>query len=411
MSQNSYKGRFWILFMGPLSYLIALCASCTTDSQPLDEFTVTESAGIARELEYIQLEILLPGPPESEQAVSIQEKDQADLLEGQLLGFTRQTEGDYLVKYLFPVSIGANQTKSYQVFLQKGTSQLEHLKMGGVDLNLKVENAYFIADLTDTKATPENGLGQGQLAGLTLKQFGNQLLERTHINMHWSPNFQREGQDYKTFGHMKDDLVRIEPGPYRLNIAREGYVPGFEAIRLKVEYQFYAGLPYFTFTSEMIVEDSLELMLLRNDEMTMDSLFTHVVFPRPNGEILSLPLYDGYSVDSLAKDPIRDDADWLYFYNEHHNYAFGSIRLNYDNKNLEGEPSALFGQHTKVSNAVNGGRYWNRRLIHDHSTLVPKGCRYYEENAYIVFRATLEDPGAEIEPYFKRLTSPLRVEH
>ncbi len=264
------------------------------------------------------------------------------------------------------------------MFSRKGTSEPEQLKIEGTDLNLKVENEYFIADLTDVKATSENGLGAGQLAGLILKQFDNQLLERSHINMHWSPSFQREGQDYKTFGHMKEDSVLIEQGPYRLSIFRSGTVPGFDAIRLNVEYQFFAGLPYFSFTSEIIAEDSLEVILLRNDEMTMDSLFTHVRFPRPSGEIKTVPMYDGFSIESLGKDPIRDDADWLYFYNEHHSYAFGSIRLNYDNKNLDGRSSALYKEHTKITNASNGGRYWNRLLVHDQKTLVPRGSRYFE---------------------------------
>lgn len=409
MDQTATIGRFRAFLSGPMFYLIVSCTSCM-DSQPLYVFTVTESSGIARELEYIEVGILLQGPLDSEQALSIREKDQSDLIEGQFLGLAKQTNGKHILQYLFPISLGANQTKVFEVVSRKGTSQLEHLKIEGTDLNLKVENAYFIADLTNVKASSGNGLGSGQLAGLQLKQFDNQLLERTHINMHWSPNFQREGLDYKTFGHMKDDSVRIEQGPYRLSIFRSGYVPGYEAIRLNVEYQFYAGLPYFFFTSEMIAEDSVELILLRNDEMTMDSLFTHVVFPRPNGEILSVPMYDGYSVDSLAKDPIQDEVDWLYFYNEHENYAFGSIRLNYDTKNMDGGSSALYGEHTKISKASGGGRYWNRRLVHDHKTLVPKGSRYFEENAYIVFRSDLEDPGAEIEQSFKRLTSPLRVE-
>ena len=229
--------------------------------------------------------------------------------------------------------------------------------------------------------------------------------------MHWAPNFQREGADYKTFGHMEDQEVTVERGPYQLKILRWGYVPGYEAIRLKVEYQFYAGLPYFLFSSEMIFEDSTELILLRNDEMTMDSLFTHVVYPDPNGIVLDVPMYDGYSVDSLARDPIPHDVDWLYFRNELHGYAYGSIRLEYDNRNLDGQPSALYGEHTKISRASGGGRYWNRRLVHDHLTLVPQGSRYFERNAYLVFKPDRNEPGREIQRYFDRLTNPLIVEN
>ena len=187
--------RAW--FAWSMIFMVVWCTSCTSDSQPLEVFTVTESAGITRELEYVEVEISLPVSDGSEQTISIREKDKTDLIEGQLIGLKNQTGGKNVAKYLFPVSIGANQSKTYQVVSGKGTSPLDSLKVEGIDFNLKVENEVFIADLTDVKATPENQLGSGQLAGLTLKQFDNQLLERTHINMHWSPNFQREGQNYK----------------------------------------------------------------------------------------------------------------------------------------------------------------------------------------------------------------------
>jgi len=38
----------------------------------------------------------------------------------------------------------------------------------------------------------------------------------------------------------------------------------------------------------MEMTESLWLNLLRNDEMAMDSMFTHIAFERPNGEIIDV---------------------------------------------------------------------------------------------------------------------------
>ena len=148
-------------------------------------------------------------------------------------------------------------------------------------------------------------------------------------------------------------------------------------------------------------------MLLRNDEMTMDSLFTHVNYMHPDGKTGTVALYNNQELQELEQDPIHDDAAWLFFYNDDLNYGFGSIRIDYDNTNIHGEPSPLYKQHTKITPSSGNGRYWNRRLVHDYNTLIPEGSRYTEKNAYLVFKAHPEDPSREIEEYRKRLMNPL----
>ena len=136
--------------------------------------------------------------------------------------------------------------------------------------------------------------------------------------------------------------------------------------------------------------------MLRNNEMTMDSLFTHVMFPDANGTVREFSLYDPQTPEALDKDRIPDDVAWICFYHADHQYAFGSIKLKYDNTNLSGGQSPTFQKHTKISRASNGGRYWDRRLIHLQETLVPKGSRYSETNAYLIFAVNPEDPSASI---------------
>ena len=391
------KKRSWdsLMIVSLISSLLMLF-SCTKTNSILS-FSVTETAGLPRGLEYIELQIPINRSSDILSGICIKEKNQDRSIRGQVLDSLVQPSGGKTYTCLFPISIGANETKEFEVIPGGGTLHEEQLKTDGIRQNLKIENSYFIADLTDIKATPENGLGSGQLAGLVLKHFKNQLLQRSHINMHWAPNFQKEGFDYKTFGHIiEPDSLVIKKGHYFTSIYKSGFVDGYNEIRVTGEYQFYAGLPYFIFSSEIKMDKDIELMLLRNDEMTMDSLFTHVMYLHPDGEMNTIALYEGNNIEKLAEDPIRDDATWVCFYNEALNYGFGSIRLEYDNTNIQGQASPLYKEHTKISPSANNGRYWNRRLIHDHSTLIPEGSKYYEKNAYLVFNANPEDPSAEI---------------
>jgi hypothetical protein len=386
--------------------------SCTPDIKPLLSFSVSETSGIHRDIEFLKIEVPTDKSFNISEGLSIREKDQDLMVRGQVLDSIEQASDKIQYTCLFPVSIEANSTKTYDIVKGDGGVHEEQLTIKGTDSNITIENSYFIADLTDIKADPSNGLGAGQLAGLVLKQFNKQLLERSHINMHWAPNFQKEGLDYKTFGHIIDpDSLAVIKGPYSLSLFKSGSVEGYEGISVTCQYQFYAGLPYFIFSSEIKIKEDLELMLLRNDEMTMDSLFTHVMFSQPEGGVNILELYLEKDMTELENDPIRDDAPWLCFYNYELEYGFGSIRLEYDNTDVNGQPSTLYGEHTKITSSANNGRYWNRRLIHDHNTLIPQGNRYYEKNAYLVFHASEDDPSREILEYQKRLLNPLTIQY
>ena len=111
----------------------------------------------------------------------------------------------------------------------------------------------------------------------------------------------------------------------------------------------------------------------------------------------------------LEQQPLENDAPWLCFYHQEKGYAFGSIRLDYDNHDDFGEPSPLYHPHTRISDGAGGGKYWNRRLIDEQRTYVPRGSRYIEENAYLVFRIDVADKFREIREWAARLRQPPRV--
>ena len=149
------------------------------------------------------------------------------------------------------------------------------------------------------------------------------------------------------------------------------------------------------------------LELLRNDEMTMDSMFTHLAFQRPAGEIVDVAFSERKGL--LQNQPIENKSPWICFYNRDKGFAFGSIRLRYNNSNQFGEPSPTYQPHTQIGEWLGGIKYWNRRLIHDHLTFVPRGSRYIEENAYLVFRIGQKDRFETIKYWVDRLHHPLKV--
>ncbi len=158
----------------------------------------------------------------------------------------------------------------------------------------------------------------------------------------------------------------------------------------------------------MEMKQAIWLSRLRNDEMTTDTLFTHLAFIRFDGLVVTTTFQNRDEI--LRQHPIESDALWLSFYEHNKGLAFGCIRLFYDNTSIWGEASPTTGDYTKISNGARGGKYWNRILIIDKPTFVPEGSVYSEKNAYIVFKLSEgENKFAEIEKYAKRLSCPLKV--
>ncbi len=415
--ENAYALSRKYLYMLTILTLSLLLA-CKNNNSLLGTLTITEPAGIARNLEYVEVKILTNQLPSQGKALFLKGEN-GERIRGQILQSKKEPSG-YIINCLFPISIQAQQKVKFDIILAQNEVISTDLKAEGEGLELMIENNHYVANLTSELATANNGIGAGQLASLTLKSFNNQVLKRAKINMHWAPSFQKGGLDYKTMAHLrKYDSLFIDKGFYQTTTYRSGKVDGYEEIQLEGEYRFYAGLPYFIFSSGMTMTNDVALNLLRNDEMTMDSLFTHAMFPLANGEIKTIPLYDApplsnhYSIKELRKTPIDANVNWFCFYNDSLKYGFGSIRLGYDYTNSEGGQSPMLNPETRISYARAGGRYWDRRFVFlkEDSLTIPKGSKYAEKNAYVIFRINHENPSKEIEGLFNRLTQPVIVNY
>jgi len=377
---------------------IGLCACDEVSNKVVFE----EKAGVNRNLDYVIVSLA----NHNEEVLLLEDVANGSIIRGEKLKHEMSAED--LSTYIFPISIKAFEKRTFLVSSSNSEIETSKLDVTGKDVSIKIENEFFIADFSTNKAKEENGLYPGQLAGIFIKK-KNVLIRRGHINMHWAPNFQKEGLDYKTIGHVNSNNAKItQKNSYMLEMVKIGSVYNYEEIDLYGKYNFFDGLPYFVYTSTISFNKDVELMLLRNDEMTMDSLFTHLIYPNSKGNAAEMPLYNMVKFDSLTKSPLADDINWVGFINKKIGYGLVSLRLSYNNTNQEGKKSPLFEPHTKISASSGNGRYWNRRLIHEHNTLVPKGSEYYEENAYLILD-DLDDIAGQINHYIKRLKSPIVV--
>ncbi len=395
-----------------------LVTGCYNSSVVNFKIKVEETEGFDRSLEYVEVGLALFNTDEENHKIYVYSISDKDTICAQIIDKAFEKRAYNKEKQIvFPISIRANEVKEYIITTKpnKHIKTETDLRVFGDTLDVIVENKYFSASLKEYMGFKQERLGAGHLGNIILKEFDNLILERKNPNLkiHWSPNFGKEDLSYRTMAHMisVDSSFTSTKGPFYFKLFRRGCIKGYEKILLMGAYEFYAGLPYFIFSSDMLFTNSDTLNLLRNDEMTMDSLFTHVVFPRPNGKTVYLPLYNEDAMTYLEEQLIADDAPWLFFYNAHESYAFGSMRLHYDNKNIYGKDSPTENRHTKITASINSGRYWNRRLINSKNTFIPKGSKYSEKNAYIVFKVDKNDPAKTIEYFYKCLKNPVKVSY
>ncbi|WP_133067245.1 hypothetical protein [Flagellimonas pacifica] len=390
---------------------------CQEYGNVLLKIKVEETEGLGRPLEYITINLPRLHLDQKDYQLYAHSVDDTIKVPVQIVRSKLNDKGNHEMQGILPISIGRHETKEYFIKVEPNTNLNgdTDLVVTGSDLNLTVENKHYIASLKEYIGHQQQKLGSGHLGNLTLKEFNDVVLARKDPNLkiHWAPNFSKENLSYKTMAHLNspDSVFVSTKGPYYFSLFRSGRIKGYEKILLNGKYRFYAGLPYFIFESEIHFTENDSVNLLRNDEMTMDSLFTHIAFPKAGGTTVHLPLYDESTMTYLDENPIPDDEPWLFFYNKHESFAFGSIRLHYDNKNVYGDDSPTFNKHTKITASANNGRYWNRRLIHNKNTLVPKGSKYNEKNAYIIYKIDEKDPAKTIKYFYERLKKPVKVKY
>lgn len=247
----------------------------------------------------------------------------------------------------------------------------------------RVENEFYVADLSH-RTIKNQEEDAGSIRGLTYKKFGVTLL-RTSNRMHWAPNLQREGaRGYKGVGtwHPVQVFREERKGDTYIHY-REGYLADYPEVKIEAEYQFLEGVPYFLFRSRLTVEKPLTVILLRNNEMTMDSFFTHVAWPSTDGS-RRLSTFDERK-PLIEKNPIAVDAPWTAFLNLEKGYGYGFVNLDYSATRTR-NPEIM------ISDGAENGKYWSRRIIAGEPTLITSGDKFDELTAFVLFQCSKGKP-------------------
>jgi len=401
------KGTTFILNSLGLLLVIGVLAGCGRDS--LVKIRVHETAGLVRTLEYVKAGVNIPAKSLSGKAVFARDPS-GTFIETQIVSNVKSGDTHEL-EVLFPVSLMANEEKVFELVLQPALSQKNNkaLSVSGSGLDMMVSNEFYIADLS--KMTDDNGRinGSGHLKRLILKEFNDlELVNRTRT-IHWSPNLGREGVKVRALSQMDNpDTTGVQEGTYMLALHKKGFIEGYPEAEVSGTYRFYAGLPYFIFSSKIDFIYDAELTLLRNNEMTMTKVFTNMRAKIPDGRVIDLPLMEEAPIDSFnLADPLSDQVPWLYFYNKEKQYAFGFVQIEYDNRDAVGNEINMGNAYTHISRT---GIYWDR-VFFERPTSVPSGNSYFEKMAYVILNMDKEDPDKTIAHLYKCLANPLKVEY
>jgi hypothetical protein len=385
-----------------------------SDDSILAIITVKENSGYTREIEYVEshVQVSMENPEDSSPKFIVEDQHNGLQISCQIIEIINNNSGNIAsFRLVFPISMAAHGKSNYILKKVSDTKSIKSdLVLSGIGYDRIIENGYYRVDLSKSEMAEPKSHDSGQIRELLIKMGYNQLLTNVEDRVHWAPNFKKpELEWYTTIAHWDSPAVYdLQNGPYMVQTIRQDLAPDHPEIFLTAVYQFYENMPYFKFYSKMQMVENVWLELLRNDEMTMDSMFTHLAFQRPEGTIIDVAFENRAHI--LQNRPIENDSPWICFYNEEKGFAFGSIRIRYDNVNQFGQPSPVYQPHTQIGEWLGGIKYWNRRLIHDQLTFVPKGSRYIEENAYLVFRIDPEDRFRAIKYWSDRLHHPLEVE-
>ena len=283
------------------------------------------------------------------------------------------------------------------------------LQVKGEAPGLQVENKYIEIALHPLS---------GHFDQLTLKtKPEHPLYHRLETNgaIHWNPEIYAPPAPWT---HTSDwnppGNVQFNTGPVISFADMWGPLRDIPQVDAAVRYEFFAGKPYFISTTNLRINETVQVIALRNAEIVIKrELITHAAwYDALRGEIME---YDVTNMPELTDVKMLDDVPWISFYNKETGMGFAGIQLNYSNAGLENRPRLL-----NPFFYITGGPwiYWARALSlpflsANMQQVVPalKGNFFTEKWAYLMYEIDKgKQPYAPVLEWQKKLTTPLRVQ-
>ncbi len=261
----------------------------------------------------------------------------------------------------------------------------------------------------------------GMLDEVTLKSKPEETFvhkKETNGAIQWNPGCYSPP---RAWAHLSDwDLEKHKyeyeqlTGPVMYRTRRWGFMPLMPELECSMEYEFYAGVPYFRMRSSVRVKYDLAAQALRNAE---------VVFAREAFSEAAWwdPITKRIETRAITAEPdltewiVPVDTPWVAFFDREKGCGYAGIQINSMNAGLEGK-LRTYNPYFYITTGP--WIYWTRALAYPYGSRNPQQMIeiaaesvFLEEWAYLPFELSNNPDGLfqEVERWQTILTHPLYV--
>lgn len=313
----------------------------------------------------------------------------------------------------FLADVPARSSRVYMIYYRNADAMIKNyttdLNVQGEAPGLRIENQYLSVGLH-----PHSGHFD-QITLNTKPEHPLYHRKETNGAIHWNPEIYAPPVPWTHTSDWKPPHnVKAVTGPVISFSDVWGPLREIPAVDAAVRYEFYPGKPYFTSTTSLRINETVQAIALRNAEIVFKrELITHAAWYDALRD--SIIEYDVTNMPELTDVKMLDDVPWISFYNKETGVGFAGIQLGYANAGLENRPRLL-----NPFFYITGGPwiYWARALTlpflsSNMQQMVPvlKGNFFYEKWAYLVYEAgSGKQAYAPVLDWQKKLTQPLRIQ-
>jgi hypothetical protein len=315
-------------------------------------------------------------------------------------------------KVAFLADVPAKSSRVFLIFYNNDKAMAKtyetDLRVQGEVPGLKIDNDQFNVVLHPNS---------GHLDQLTLKKKPESpLFHRMETNgaIHWNPDIYVPPHPWAHTADWKHDQnMRSISGPVLATSEVWGPMREVPHVDASVRYDFFPGVPYFTSTTNMRINETLQCLALRNAEIVMKrELISHAAwYDVVRDKVI---IYDVKNLADLTDLRMEADVPWITFYDQESGIGFAGISLEYANASLESR-SRLLNPFSYIT--VGPWVYWARALsltfvASNMQQVIPamKGSMFTEKWAYLLYEVDKETPYKPVLEWREKLTNPLRIQ-
>lgn len=424
------------------------------------DYVLTDSAGLARRQEPVEITLSAPGGSPSDwerniRVIRIESGSRGVVVPHQVLdevsaGPTLVEQGEppapaQSVNVVFFADCPAKGSVTYRLFwgmpkdavtktnLPEATDP-QPLRVNGEAPGLTIENEHYHIELS-----PKSGaIFTARLAGRPESE--NLFYRSTPIHFGvdvWSPP---QGWDHD-YDWKSPPNQSLESGPLAVRYRRWGPLEHYRDVTVSITYTFFAHVPYVYVSSTMQFTADRSVRAVRMGEIVVThshkagvndkdadgkspDLLSHYAWPDANGQLRTIEIDAHRSEDGSANLPgvvpgalgiLERDVPWVAGYNTTKRYGIATLRKSQFAGNTLGGAVPQSAPCTYVSNYGWGFTYWSRPMVYplgskatpeDQNTALAAGAFFGTEEVLLFF---VPDDGLRtVRGVYDRLVHPLQ---